>query len=86
MAGNPNYTLAQSKMDVEAMPKYAKTPVVKPLNTISKPSVSPQEASTQRNLLRTIQKALNRKTISTGYHTQMPVFLKSEGPFSMYDH
>lgn len=37
-------------------------------------------------MLRTIQKALHRKTISTGYHTQMPVFLKSDGPFSMYDH
>lgn len=35
---------------------------------------------------KTVQTALHRKKISQAYHTQMPVFLKSEGPFAMYDH
>ena len=84
--GNPNYTLAQNAMEISQIPQGSKTPVVKPLSTIQKPANSAQEQSSQRHLLRTIQKALSRKTISTGYHTNMPVFLKSEGPFSMYDH
>jgi hypothetical protein len=33
-----------------------------------------------------IKKALNRKKISPAYHTTLPTFLKSEGPFAMYDH
>jgi hypothetical protein len=33
-----------------------------------------------------IHDALNRKKISQAYHTNIPVFLKSDGPFSMYDH
>lgn len=41
---------------------------------------------TEKDYSRTIQKALNRKKISPAYHTNMPAFLRSEGPFSMYDH
>jgi hypothetical protein len=37
-------------------------------------------------LKKIVQKALNRKTISHAYHTNVPVFLKSDGPFSFYDH
>ena len=35
-----------------------------------------------RNL---IKDALARKQISQSYHTNMPTFLKSEGPFAFYD-
>ncbi len=33
-----------------------------------------------------IEKALNRKQISPGYHTSIPSFLRSDGPFAIYDH
>lgn len=33
-----------------------------------------------------VSRALNRKKISHKYHTNMPAFLRSEGPFSVYDH
>ncbi len=33
-----------------------------------------------------MQQALNRKTISQAYHTNVPAFLRSEGPFAIYDH
>ena len=33
-----------------------------------------------------IKKALDRKRISHGYHTTLPMFLKSQGPFAVYDH
>ena len=33
-----------------------------------------------------IKKALNRKVISSAYHSNVPVFLKSNGPFAIYDH
>jgi len=39
-----------------------------------------------RDVRKLIQKALNRKTISHAYHTNVPVFLKSQGPFAIYDH
>lgn len=42
--------------------------------------------TSQRDVRKLIQKALNRKTISQAYHTNVPVFLKSEGPFAIYDH
>lgn len=48
--------------------------------------LSSKDPTYRRNLLKSVQKALNRKTISTNYHTNMPVFLRSEGPFAMYDH
>jgi hypothetical protein len=40
----------------------------------------------QKDLSRIIQKALNRKQISHAYHTSMPAFMKSDGPFNFYDH
>jgi len=39
-----------------------------------------------RDIRKLIQKALNRKTISHAYHTNVPVFLRSQGPFAIYDH
>ena len=33
-----------------------------------------------------IKNALNRKQISHGYHTTLPKFMKSQGPFAVYDH
>ena len=33
-----------------------------------------------------IQNALNRKTISHNYHTTLPKFMRSQGPFAVYDH
>jgi hypothetical protein len=33
-----------------------------------------------------IKKALDRKKISSNYHTALPMFLKSQGPFAVYDH
>jgi hypothetical protein len=33
-----------------------------------------------------IEKALNRKQISTDYHSNIASFLRSEGPFAIYDH
>ena len=33
-----------------------------------------------------IERALNRKQISPGYHSNMATFLKSDGPFAIYDH
>ena len=33
-----------------------------------------------------IQNALNRKTISQAYHTSLPKFMHSQGPFAVYDH
>lgn len=34
----------------------------------------------------TIKCALDSKNISPAYYTTMPAFLRSEGPFSIYDH
>ena len=33
-----------------------------------------------------IKNALNRKQISHEYHTTLPKFMKSQGPFAVYDH
>ena len=33
-----------------------------------------------------IEKALYRKKISDNYHTSVPKFLRSQGPFAVYDH
>jgi len=33
-----------------------------------------------------IEKALYRKQISDNYHTSVPKFLRSQGPFAVYDH
>ena len=33
-----------------------------------------------------IKNALNRKQISHDYHTTLPKFMKSQGPFAVYDH
>lgn len=33
-----------------------------------------------------VKKALHRKKISPAYHTTLPAFMKSDGPYSMYDH
>jgi hypothetical protein len=33
-----------------------------------------------------IKRALNRKVISMAYHSNVPVFQKSNGPFSIYDY
>lgn len=33
-----------------------------------------------------IKNALNRKKISGAYHTTLPMFMKSQGPFAVYDH
>lgn len=33
-----------------------------------------------------IGRALNRKTISNAYHSEYPRFLKSQGPFKIYNH
>lgn len=38
-----------------------------------------------RSALNTAQN-LTRKKISLSYHTQMPAFLRAEGPFHIYDH
>jgi hypothetical protein len=38
------------------------------------------------DMTKTISKALDRKRMSSQYHTQMPVFMRSEGPYSIYDH
>lgn len=42
--------------------------------------------TSDRDVRKLVSKALNRKTISQAYHTNVPVFLRSEGPFSIYDH
>ena len=42
--------------------------------------------TSERDVRKLVSKALNRKTISQAYHTNVPVFLRSEGPFSIYDH
>lgn len=33
-----------------------------------------------------VEQALNRKIISDNYHTAVPKFLRSQGPFAVYDH
>ena len=35
---------------------------------------------------RVLSQALDRKTISQAYHTEVPTFLKAEGPFIIYNH
>lgn len=42
--------------------------------------------TSERSVRKLVQKALNRKTISQAYHTHVPAFLRSEGPFAIYDH
>lgn len=44
---------------------------------------TPLSREEERN---TIQKALDRKQMSYAYHTTLPTFLKSQGPFAVYDH
>jgi hypothetical protein len=39
-----------------------------------------------QDIQRIISNALNRKTVSVAYHTAVPQFLKSQGPFTVYDH
>lgn len=45
--------------------------------------ISPQKDTDYGKL---IKKALHRKKISNAYHTTLPTFLRSDGPFSIYDH
>jgi len=46
LTGDANYTLTQNALAMSTPPKYAMTPVVKPLNTIQKPgTVSAQDSS-----------------------------------------
>ena len=33
-----------------------------------------------------VEQALHRKKISNDYHTSVPKFLRSQGPFAVYDH
>ena len=33
-----------------------------------------------------VEQALYRKKISDNYHTSVPKFLRSQGPFAVYDH
>lgn len=33
-----------------------------------------------------IEAALHRKKISNNYHTALPKFMRSQGPFAIYDH
>lgn len=33
-----------------------------------------------------IEQALYRKKISDNYHTSVPKFMRSQGPFAVYDH
>ncbi len=47
---------------------------------------SSQLTSTTENFDQSIKRALNRKAISNAYHSTVPVFLKSQGPFAIYDH
>lgn len=61
-------------------PQTAKNPEKDELNYVR----NVQQNS--RDVRKLIQKALNRKTISQAYHTNVPVFLRSQGPFAIYDH
>lgn len=78
------YRRTQQSLEVNANPSQSKTPL-KP-SPLIKGTHSAANERQQSDMVRTIQKALNRKQISPGYHTNMPVFLRSEGPFAMYDH
>jgi hypothetical protein len=82
MLGKFNGTVSHS-FDPEFAQHESKTPLK--TTQIQQPS-SAQESKSQRDLQRIIHKALNRKQISQAYHTNMPVFLRSDGPFSYYDH
>jgi len=83
MLGKFNGTVSHS-FDPETFGQHeSKTPVKS--TQIAAPS-NANESKSQRDLQKIIQKALNRKQISQAYHTNMPAFLRSDGPFSYYDH
>lgn len=59
------------------------------LTPVKKNSAKNEDAKSRtsdRDVRKLVSKALNRKTISQAYHTNVPAFLRSEGPFSIYDH
>lgn len=62
----------EGTLAIDSMSQTAKKVATKPL--------------AEPNSEQAIEAALHRKVISENYHTAVPKFLRSQGPFAVYDH